>query len=251
MNWNCSELLQGRELLGTWLNLGTPASAEIAGLAGFDWVLIDREHGSGDEKDTAMQIMAAQCGGAASIVRVSGINAAEIKRVLDFGPAGLMVPSIDTAGQAAEVIRSVRIPPTGDRGAASSTRASRYGFGYEEYLQKANSTLVTMLQIESALAVKNCEEIAAIDGADVLFIGPTDLSINMSVEASSHEFHHALTHVSKVARSAGKAAGILARNQEQAKQYREMGFTVIAIESDRGLLAKGFAKAVAEFRSVK
>jgi 4-hydroxy-2-oxoheptanedioate aldolase len=234
--------------LGTWLNLGAPLSAEIAGLAGFDWVLIDREHGSGDEKDLGMQILAAQCGGAASIVRVSGIDAAEIKRALDWGPAGVMVPSIDDAQQAASVLRAIRIPPLGNRGAASSTRASRYGFGYQNYLKTANHTLVTMLQIESARAVDNCEAIAAVDGVDVLFVGPTDLSISMNVSDTSDAFTAPISKIATTAIAHGKAAGILARNQEQANRYRALGYSILAIESDRGLLAKGFSAAAAAFR---
>lgn len=248
MNFCRQSILSGTPQVGTWLNLGSPFSAEVAGLAGFTWVLIDREHGSGDEKDLAMQILGAQCGGAASIVRVSGIDAAEIKRALDWGPAGVMVPSIDTAEQAERVMRAVRIPPLGERGAASSTRASGYGFTYEEYLREANGRLVTMLQIESALAVSNCAAIAAIDGVDVLFVGPTDLSISMGVTDASDEFWAALATIGAAAREAGKAAGILARSVEQAERYRKLGYTVLAIGSDRGLLAKGFGSLARAMR---
>ena len=178
---------------------------------------------------------------------VGDVNPAEIKRALDFGPAGIMVPSIDTADQAQQVIRAVRIPPLGDRGAASSTRASRYGFGYQQYLETANQTLVTMLQIESRTAVENVDRIAAIDGADVLFVGPTDLSISMNVEDASPAFQQALETIAAAARANGKAAGILARTQQQAAKYKQLGYSVIAIESDRGLLAKGFRNAVTEF----
>jgi 2-keto-3-deoxy-L-rhamnonate aldolase RhmA len=244
-----TSLLSREVQLGTWLNLGSPWSAEIAGLAGFDWVLIDREHGSGDERDLAFQILAAQCGATASIVRVSGIDSAEIKRVLDWGPTGVMVPSIDTLEQAKQVMRAVRIPPLGDRGAASSTRASRYGFGYMQYLETANSTLITMLQIESPAAVLNSEAIAALDGVDVLFVGPTDLSISMGIDPASKQFHEALQKVASASRAAGKAAGILARSQQQAAEYKTLGYTVIAIESDRGLLAKGYSSAVAGFKT--
>jgi len=250
MQFSRASVLEGKVCLGTWLNLGSPLSAEIAGLAGFEWVLIDREHGSGDERDLSMQILAAQCGGAASIVRVSGTDPAEIKHALDWGPAGIMVPSVDTEAQAQQILRAVRIPPLGDRGAASSTRASRYGFGYQEYLVNANETLVTMVQIESAVAYANRGRIAAVDGADVLFVGPTDLSISLGVSDSSAEFIDAVGNISLAAREAGKAAGILARNPRQASTYRSLGYTVIAMESDRGLLAKGFRGAVEAFRTV-
>ncbi|MEP7365228.1 MAG: aldolase/citrate lyase family protein [Acidobacteriota bacterium] len=251
MRFTRKAILDGEVMLGTWLNLGSPQPAEIAGLAGFDWVLIDREHGSGDEKDMSLQILAAQCGATAPIVRVSGIDPAEIKRVLDWGPAGIMAPSIDTPEEAARLLHAVRIPPLGARGAASSTRASRYGFGYQEYLRDANATLVTMVQMESSLAVENVAAIAAIDGVDVLFVGPTDLSISMGVSDSSEGFHAALSRVSEAARGSNKATGILARTQEQAARYRGMGFSVIAIESDRGLLAKGFARAVSAFHATE
>lgn len=247
MAFTRQSLLAGDPQLGTWLNLGSPFTPEIAGLAGFHWVLLDREHGGGDENSLAFQIMAAQCGNTAAIVRVSGIHPAEIKRALDFGPAGIMVPSIDTAAQAQQVLRAVRIPPLGDRGAASSTRASRYGFGYQHYLETANETLVTMLQIESQTAVDNAGAIAAVDGADVLFVGPTDLSIDMNLDDGSPAFREALANVVAAARAHRKAAGILARTQKQAEAYRQLGFSIIAIESDRGLLAKGFRNAVADF----
>jgi len=105
-----------------------------------------------------------------------------------------------------------------------------------------------MLQIESAESVRNCPEIASIEGADVLFIGPTDLSIDMGIDVSSDQFDQALNEVLKAVHQHQKAAGILARNPEQARKYQNMGFSVIALESDRGLLAKGFAQAVAACR---
>ncbi len=244
--------LQNREvLLGTWLNLGVPCSAEIAGLAGFDWVLIDREHGGGDEKDVAFQIMAAELGGTAAIVRAPGLYPAEIKRALDHGAAGIMIPQVQGPKDAATMVNAVRIAPVGQRGAASSTRASRYGCGYQEYLEQANDRLVTMAQIESVEGVGNSPEIAALDGVDVLFVGPTDLSTSLgAVNATDGgEFWSALRRVRDAARSHGKAAGILARNQRQAERYVEEGYTVIALESDRGLLAKGFKAAVDGFRA--
>ena len=195
----------------------------------------------------ALQILAASAAGAAALVRVGGIDGVEIKRALDAGASGIMAPNVDTVTQAEALVRAVRIPPLGERGAASSTRASRYGFGYPEYLREANGRLVTMVQIESARAVENCEGIAAVDGVDVLFVGPTDLSIDMGVTDDAPAFFAALARVC----GAGKAAGILARTVAQAARYREMGFTVIAMESDRGLLAKGFARAVEEFRKTQ
>lgn len=235
----------GESLAGTWLNLGSPVSAEIAGLAGFDWVLIDREHGSGNDAEMSMQILAATATGAAPIVRVGSIDRSEIKRALDAGASGIMAPCVDTAEQATALVHAVRIPPLGDRGAASSTRASGYGFRYQEYLQTANDGLLTIAQIESVTALENCADIAAVDGIDVLFVGPTDLSISMQVEhpATDPRFAEALAFVARTANDAGKTAGILARNAADAARYRQLGYRFISLASDRSLLADGFRRA--------
>lgn len=240
----------GEMLVGAWLNLGSPASAEIAGLAGFPWVLIDREHGGGDERDLAMQVMAADCGGACSVVRVGQIDALEIKRALEYGAMGVMAPSVNTPEEAARVVRFVHIPPAGGRGVASSARCCRYGFGYHEYLNTANELLTVMVQIESRDAVENCAAIAAVEGVDVLFVGPTDLSVSLDLRpgAESSVLDECFRRVSEVARETGKAAGILARDPEQVKRYTAMGYTVISVASDRGLLASGFRHALDPFR---
>ncbi len=240
-------------LAGTWLNLGSPFSAEIAALAGFDWVLIDREHGSGGEGEMALQILAAQSGGAAAIVRVGSIDRVEIKRALDAGASGIMAPCVETAEQAQTLVRAVRIPPLGDRGAASSTRASGYGFTYREYLESANEQLLTVAQIESVVALENCASIAAVDGIDVLFVGPTDLAISMAVTepATSTEFAEALEQVAATAQSAGKVAGILARTSADAERYRQTGYRFISLASDRGLLAEGFRRAAQQLGATR
>ncbi len=240
-------------LAGTWLNLGSPFSAEIAAMAGFDWVLIDREHGSGSEGDMALQIMAAQAGGAAAIVRVGSIDRVEIKRALDAGASGIMAPCVDTAEQAEALVRAVRIPPLGERGAASSTRASGYGFTYRQYLEAANEQLLTVAQIESVTALENGARIAAVDGIDVLFVGPTDLAISMGVTepATDPRFAAALEQVAAIAESAGKVAGILARTSADAERYRQTGYRFISLASDRGLLAEGFRRAAQQLGATR
>jgi len=243
----------GELLTGSWLNSGSAVAAEIAAQAGFDWLLIDREHGSGTEADATAQIVAVDAGGSAPVVRVAGIDPTELKRILDLGPAGVMIPSVETVEQAQDVARYVRIPPLGQRQTATSTRAVRYGRSYREYLETNNHTLLAVVQIESRLAVENAPEIAAVPGIDVLFVGPTDLGTSMGLDpnAAIPEFIEALRSVVRAATGAGKSAGILARNAEQARAYAEMGFRMIALGSDRGILASGFDRAAESLRALR
>ncbi len=185
---------------GVWLNLGSAVSAEIASLAGYDWLLVDLEHGSGDSRDLSLQLWAAQAGESATIVRVASLNAAEIKRVLDMGPAGVMIPNVETLAQAQAAVAAVRIPPLGARGAATSTRSSRYGFGYEHYIQTANRDLQLVVQIESVIGVENAAAIACTPGIDALFVGPLDLSVSMGITDPDRDARFA-SALEKVVRS--------------------------------------------------
>ncbi len=238
--------------MGVWLNLGSAVSAEIAAHAGYDWLLIDLEHGSGDYRDLSQQLWAAQAGDAAVIVRVTALSAPDIKRVLDLGPHGVMLPNIETVEQAVSAVEAVRIPPLGLRGAATSTRASLYGYGYEAYIREANSSIVLAVQIESVSGLANAAEIAAVEGIDVLFVGPLDLSISMGIQEPQQDerFHEALLSVVQAANRSNKAAGILARNESEAERYLTMGFRLVASGSDRGILASTMSKGAAALKAV-
>ncbi|HEU0119581.1 MAG TPA: aldolase/citrate lyase family protein [Bryobacteraceae bacterium] len=248
------ERLRGGALLaGSWLNSGSAVAAEIAAQADLDWLLIDREHGAGSEADVAMQLLAVEAGGSAAVVRAAGIDAAELKRILDLGPAGVMIPTVDTEAQAREVVRFTRIAPLGERQTATSTRAVRYGRDYARYLRENNGELLAVVQIESRTAVANAGAIAAVEGVDVLFVGPTDLGMSMGVDPNegTASFREALAEVVAAAHRAGKWAGILARNEEQAREFWKMGFQMIAMGSDRGILAAGFDRAASALAALR
>lgn len=236
--------------MGVWLNLGSAVSAEIAALAGYDWLLVDLEHGSGDYRDLSHQLWAAQASHSAVIVRAPALWAPDIKRVLDLGPHGIMIPNIENADQAVAAVKAVRIPPLGSRGAATSTRASGYGYGYEAYVQKSNSSLLLVVQIESLEGLANVHQIAAVDGIDVLFVGPLDLSISMGVRdpLGDDGFRKALVSVVEAAHRSGKSAGILARNETEAEIYLSIGFRLVAAGSDRGFLASAMRKGADALR---
>jgi 4-hydroxy-2-oxoheptanedioate aldolase len=248
MKWARQRALQARLFAGAWLNMGSSDTAEIAGLAGYDWVLIDLEHGSGDHKDLLHQLQALEAYPTATVVRVPNIDAVVFKQVLDLGPSGIMVPNVETAEQAHQLISCVRIPPLGKRGAATSTRNSGYGFHYAQYLAEANDNLLVAAQIESRVGLANVEAIAAVDGIDVLFVGPTDLSIDLGLSSDPEqpEFREALVRIATAAEHHGKVAGTLVRNPQQASQYLALGYRFIALGSDRGMVIQGM-KANAEF----
>lgn len=240
-------------LTGTWLNSGSVVAAEIAALAGFDWLLIDREHGSGTEGDALLQCLAATAGGSSAVIRASGLNPGEIKRLLDHGPAGIMIPSVDTVEQAREAVRIVRLPPLGERQTATSTRAVDYGRSAADYQANANSDLTLLVQIESAEAVAVADAIAAMEGIDVLFVGPNDLGHSMGIDPNSGDpqFDAAVRSVAEAAGRHGKDAGILARSDEQAAHYAAQGFRWIAMGSDRGILHAGFTRTARALASLR
>ncbi|HEY6133475.1 MAG TPA: aldolase/citrate lyase family protein, partial [Rubrivivax sp.] len=204
--------------------------------------LIDHEHGACDWRDLQHQLQAIAAGGsAAAVVRVPAIDAVAFKRALDLGAHGLMLPDVRDAAGAQRIVELARVPPLGTRGAATSTRNTGYGSAYGQYVATINERLLLMAQIESAEGLAQTDAIAAVDGIDVLFVGPTDLGIALGGGAgdpSDPAFRLALERVAQAARRRGKAAGVLARDAAQARSYRALGYTVIAMGSDRGLLAQ-------------
>ena len=237
--------IMDREILGgTWCNLGSSVSAEIAGYSGFDWVLIDLEHGSGTLSDLIPQLQAIAATPAEAMVRIAANEPPRFKRVLDMGAQGVMVPYVSTADEAAQAVASMRYPPAGFRGVAKGHRATRYGANFESYFQTAADSLVLATQIETTEALENADRIAAVDGVDVLFVGPLDLSTNLGIQAQyDHpKFDAAMKRVYEAAASAGKAAGILWADPDDIRSAAKMGFTFLAIGSDSGHVVAGMKK---------
>lgn len=170
-------LLAGEQCYGCWLHLCSPVAAEVLALAGYDALIIDHEHGSGDLVG-AIQIMQAMSATPASpILRVPWNDPVALKRALDTGPEGVMIPSINSADQAKAAAAACRYPPGGMRGAAYGlVRASDYGMAAKDYFENVQDNLLVICQIETVEAVDAISEIAAVDGVDMLFIGPIDLS---------------------------------------------------------------------------
>jgi 4-hydroxy-2-oxoheptanedioate aldolase len=171
-----ARLRAGGKVLGCWSALGSPSVVELLGFAGFDYILLDQEHGLGEPSTLITQLQAMSATPATSVVRVPWNDHVYLKRVLDAGVEGVMVPSIETAGEARAAVAACRYPPLGRRGAASSSpRASNYGMA-PNYVATCADELLIVLQIESKKGVENIDEILAVEGIDVMFIGPHDLS---------------------------------------------------------------------------
>ena len=221
---------------GTFLNLGSPITVEIAGLAGYDWILIDHEHGPGGEDTLLHQLHAAAATPAFPIVRIAMNETPRFKRVLDMGAFGVMVPYVNTAAEARAAVNAMRYPPHGIRGVAKFNRGAGFGGDFEDYYLHAHERLLGVIQIETPEAVANIEEIAAVDGVDVLFVGPTDLSYNMGIrdQLESPRFTETLQKVSAAAKKHGKAAGILVHANPLVAKVRDLGYTFVALGSDGG-----------------
>jgi len=228
--------------LGTWLQTGSPIVAELADLSGFDWLLIDLEHGCGTEAAVLPQIQVIRH--ASAIVRVGAPHPDLIARALDWGAAGIMVPMVSTAEKAAACVRAMRYPPQGDRGLAGMVRA--FDFGLHCDLPKP----VFYAQIETLEGVENARAIAAVDGVDVLFIGPMDLKLQLQSypERTRLDFTACLREVASATREAGKACGLLCRQTDDFSELQALGFTHLAIETDLTLLRESYRGVIQPHR---
>ncbi|MEO5961079.1 MAG: aldolase/citrate lyase family protein [Opitutaceae bacterium] len=238
-------------LCGTFLNLGSPVTVEIAGLVGFDWVLIDHEHGPGGEDTMLHQLQACSATPAFPVVRIAQNETVRFKRALDMGALGVMVPYVSTAAEARAAVAAMRYPPRGIRGVAKFNRGAEFGGDFEDYYLHGHERLLTVVQIETIEAVNNIDEIAAVDGADVLFVGPTDLSYNMGIrdQLENPKFTEVLKKVSDSAKRHGKAAGILIHIPALVPKVRELGYTFTALGSDGGAVRSGLISLVQTLRA--
>jgi 2-keto-3-deoxy-L-rhamnonate aldolase RhmA len=240
-----SRLKAGETLLGTFVGLASPVATEMIARAGFDWLILDLEHGSGTEVELLASLYAVGATPTAALVRPQSGERLRIGRALDLGAHGIMVPRIDRPEQAQEAVSFMRYPPDGTRGLALATRGAGLGELGHADVRAINGRITGIIQIESPSAVEHAAEIAAIDGADVLFVGPTDLSHSLGIPGrfDDRRYLDALTSVVAAAEGAGKAAGILLRDATTLPRYREMGFRFIGLGSDLAFIADG-ARAV-------
>lgn len=237
--------------LGTWISIGDPVVTEIVSQLGFGWLLMDMEHGSLDPASLPDNLRACSECGIFKIVRVGEPSAHLIGHILDYGADGIMVPHISDAATAENVVKAMRYPPLGDRGFSTSVRAFKYGMNVPKDIT-AYSNPLFMAQIENYEGVTNVDSIAAVDGVDVLFVGPRDLGLDLSVRPKdrTYEFDDAISRVAAAALKYGKQAGILVRNPDDIPEFRDMGFSALALGSDMGMLKSGYASLLKKISSL-
>ncbi|KAL3479489.1 Phosphoenolpyruvate/pyruvate domain-containing protein [Aspergillus californicus] len=222
--------------VGQWLEFPGYQLARTVAQLGEDWVLIDCEHGAIDDREMHLQIAAVASTGTSPIVRIPSSEPWMMKRALDAGAHGIMVPMCDTAAQAASIVAGCKYPPQGTRGAGAMFAHSSFNQSPREYLTTANANIVVIVQIESRAAVENCEAIAAVEGVDMLFVGPNDLASSMGYVAFDHgtveEVQSAIGRVLAAAKGEGKYAGHFALGAEEAKRRWVQGFDFVNCGAD-------------------
>ena len=229
----------GDTLHGTLLNLPSAAVAEVIATAGFDWLFIDTEHGA-IGTSALVSILQAVDRDLACIVRVPELNVGSIKRVLDLGAGGIIVPQIETGEQAAAAVRFARYTPDGERGMGLA-RAHGYGFRFREYVARANDEITVVVQVEHARAVENIDAIAAVKGLDAVFVGPYDLSASLGHpgDVEHPAVVAAIDRVTQACRAVGMPLGIFGADADAVAGYMERGYTLICAGVDCLLLGAG------------
>jgi 2-dehydro-3-deoxyglucarate aldolase/4-hydroxy-2-oxoheptanedioate aldolase len=244
------KLKAGRKTIGGFLQMLSPVSAEIMSRAGFDWLIVDLEHAPGDFANLQAQLQAMSGSGVVPFARAPWNDMVAIKRILDTGVMGVLIPYVNTREEAEAAVAACKYPPQGVRGVAGSTRAAGYTRDMRSYLGAANDEIVVMIAVETMEAVENLDEILQVDGLDGIFIGPVDLASNMGHmgDPSQPEVQQAIALIESKVLPSGKFLGMLAGDWGKARQCFEKGYRLMAVMQDGVALKAASDKAVANFR---
>jgi len=245
-------LIDGEKVLGCWTMIGNPRVVEILSLAGFDYLVLDQEHGLGDPSTLEAQLHAMSATPTVGVVRVPWNDHVYLKRVLDVGAEAVLIPSIDTADEARAAVAACLYPPRGRRGTASSSvRASSYGMA-PDYVATCADNLLIACQIESAKAVENIDEILAVEGIDLMFIGPFDLSatIGQMGNLKHPEVARLIGRAEERIRAAGRPMGTVPHPGCTWKDMFERGYQFVNAGSDIARLRDGCVTDVKDFRAL-
>ena len=243
-------LQSGEAQIGLWLGLADAYCAELAANAGFDWLLIDGEHAPNDVRGMLSQLQAISSYASQAIIRPVIGDTALIKQVLDIGAQTLLVPLVESAEQARELVRAIHYPPQGIRGVGSAlARASRWN-SIPGYLDQAEAQMCLLVQIENREGLANLDAIAGVEGVDGVFIGPADLRASLGHRGNpGHpEVQVAIEDAIVRIQKAGKAAGILSADQALARRYIELGAAFVAVGVDTTVLMRGLQALAANFK---
>ncbi|NLY27412.1 MAG: 4-hydroxy-2-oxoheptanedioate aldolase [Alcaligenaceae bacterium] len=244
-----ARLQSGNPQIGLWVGLADSNCAEALAGCGFDWLLLDAEHAPNNVRTILDQLRAIAPYPVQPVVRPVNDDTALIKQYLDIGAQTLLVPMIDTAEQAADVVRAMLYPPSGIRGVgAALARASRWN-QIPDYIRTANAEMCVLVQAETPAALNNLSAIAQTDGVDGVFFGPADLSASMGYPGQPNhpDVKQAITLGIETVRACGKAAGILMADPEAARAYLQAGANFVAVGVDVSLLVKSARALATEF----
>ncbi|HHS13968.1 MAG TPA: 2,4-dihydroxyhept-2-ene-1,7-dioic acid aldolase [bacterium] len=249
MNRSFRQLLRAQKpLIGTFLSLASPEAAEIIALSGVDWIFMDMEHGAFGILEVQRLLQAA--GNCPAVVRVPSHDEVWIKKVMDTGPDGVLIPHVNTPEQTRRIIRCCKYPPLGQRDVGIA-RAQGYGATFQNYIENANDQMAVIIQIEHIDGVRNIDEIVRIPGVDAVFIGPYDLSgsMNKPGQVRDAEVETAVETVRQSAADAGLPVGIFGVNADAVRSRIAEGYTLIACGIDAMLLGEAVSSMVKSLKS--
>ncbi len=234
--------------MGTILTLPSPEIAELLSQAGFNWLFIDMEHTSLGVKDV-QRILQAVGKEFPCLVRVPAMDEAWIKKVLETGPAGIIVPHVNTPEEVEKILRWSKYPPKGTRSLGIS-RAQGYGLNLQEYMEKANETIAVVPQVEHIDAVENLESFVKVPGLSALFVGPYDLSgsVGKLGKVKDQEVQGMIQKVQTICSKAGIVTGIFGVDAEAVKPYIHIGYTLVAVGTDTSYISKSVQQALYSLR---
>ena len=239
------------ESLGTWISIGHPVVAEVVARLDLDFVLVDMEHTTISLETVQDMVRAVEAapGSTEVIVRVPWNDPVYIKRVIDIDVGGVMVPMIGSKKEAENLVDSLMYPPDGTRGVAGS-RATGYGYNFEEYVSSANGSILTIAQIETAAGLKNAEKIASVDGIDALFVGPADLSATLDDfgNRDSAEYKDAIDQIQGAGAAADIPVGTLTTDLDEIRSTVERGFDFLIAGKDASELMDSTQTAIDNYR---
>lgn len=237
-----SRIRAGETLIGVFSDLASPLATELCGQAGFDWIILDLEHGAATEADLLALLYAVETTAMAAIVRPQSSERLRVGRALDLGAAGIMLPQLQSIDEVRTAVGYLRYPPTGQRGVALRTRGARLGtIGHADVARVVNEQIVGIVQIESIGSLAAVDDIAALDEVDVLFVGPADLTHSLGIPGRFDEpaYLDALRAVVAACRTHGKAAGILIYDAAGLPPLLDLGFTFIGLGSEGAFVSAG------------
>ncbi|WP_439110050.1 HpcH/HpaI aldolase family protein [Lentibacter sp.] len=244
-------LKTGKMQLGCWSSFAHPYPIEMVATAGFDWVVIDGEHAPNDLQTITAQLQVLEGKHSHAVVRIPTGHDWLVKQVLDAGAQTVLVPMVDTAEQAAQLVRAMRYPPHGIRGAgAAGARASGFG-AISDYVQTANEQVCLIVQVETCLGMENLDAILAVEGVDGVFIGPADLAADMGFPGNSaaDEVKAAIKDMLARIKASDKAAGILGVSEAATQDYADWGAQFLAVGVDVGVFATAMRELESQWRA--